>query len=149
MLLGGQHIAAACLWMRKKLLKDNPNMQDKNLPEAYQCVRGVVLRVDTPRRALISAAGYHQSTQQDSVACTMGDVMKMMGRYSAEKQVRGRGAQLADEEVMACLSAMGFDRGNEELLHGTSKTEMSLDKAMMLAEKSVCPSHFSLRNVER
>ena len=136
--MGGQHISAACLWMRKKMKKDQPNLRDANMPAAYVHARAVVLKVDTPRRALVSAAGYHQSTQQDSVSCLMTDVMKMMGRYSAEKQnITGR-SSLSDDELLGCLTAMGLERGNREILKKSEGQTMSAEKAMEFEEKTVC-----------
>ena len=138
MLLGGQHISAACYWMRNKLLKDSPGRSAESLPLPYQVVRAVVLKPDTPRRALISAAGYHQSTQHDAHAPMVTDVMRMMGRYAAEKTSRTNGSpSLSDEELSNCLQAIGLMRGSSDLL-GQQHLDITQDEAMALEEKMVC-----------
>ena len=138
MLLGGQHIAAACIHMRKQYKMNHPNVADIEMPAAYFRARAVVLRVDTPRRALISAAGYHQSTQQDSVLCQMSDVMKMMGRYSSEKLTQCGSGNLNDDELLGCLISMGLERGNKDILKSKQDVAMTEDKARQITEKSVC-----------
>ena len=137
MLLGGQHISAACFWMRNKLLSDNPGRTEETLPLAYQVVRAVVMKSDAPRRALISAAGYHQSIQHDSQAPLMTDVMRMIGRYCAEKQNRSGSPQLTDDELANCLQAIGLMSGSREVL-GQAHVDLTQDEAMKLEEKVVC-----------
>ena len=57
MILGGQHIAAACLVVRNKILKEQNLSSDESLPAPYRFVTGIVLRLNTPPHQLTSAAG--------------------------------------------------------------------------------------------
>ena len=137
MLLGGQHISAACFWMRNKLLSDNPGRTEDSLPLAYQVVRAVVMKTDSPRRALISAAGYHQSIQHDSQPPVMTDVMRMIGRYCAEKMNRSGSPQLSDDELANCLQSIGLMSGSRDVL-GQAQVDLTQDEAMKLEEKVLC-----------
>ena len=136
MLLGGQHIAAACHWMRKKILSENPTMREEQLPNSYRVCRAVVMKMDTPRRALISAAGYHQSTQQDSHPPTTADVLRMISRYNAEKLTNTGSAVISDDDLGNCMQAMGLLKGAETQMAGN--IDMSLDEAMAAEERAVC-----------
>ena len=131
MLIGGQHITGACKWMRQKMLRDADSSDDSELPEAYRVVEAVVFKVNTPLHALINAAGYHQSCQQDNVETSFPDVVHFFGKQSAMKVVNHQGDPLLnDDEVVACLQAIGLVRGDRELIREQEGLGLSNDKAV-------------------
>ena len=129
LILGGQHISGAVKLVRDKMMHDAGLKDDSTLPEAYRNVRGVVLKVATPLHALVQAAGFHQSAQQDVVEVTFGDVCRFFVRTSEMKQARGEDAALTDEEVVGVLQAMGLIRGDREIMKEQEKLGMSSDEA--------------------
>ena len=137
MILGGQHITSAVFWMRRHLLKQKVPV-DK-LPLSYQVVRAIVLKVNTPHRCLVAAAGHHQSVQHDSVEPSITDVMRRMGQYSAEKVKRNLSERLKDEEIYNVLQQMGLVRGQQDILTSSKDTVgMTPDEAEAAQEKVVC-----------
>ena len=129
MILGGQHIAGACKMLREKLMAESGAADDSGLPEAYRNVRGVVLKVATPLHALVQAAGFHQSTQQDVFEVTFADVCRFFVRASEQKQLRGGEPGLTDDEVVSALQALGLIRGDKEIMNDQEKMGMSSDEA--------------------
>ena len=125
--------------MRQRLMKDGA--EEDSLPYGYRVVRGLVLRVDTPFRCLVSAAGHHQSTQHDTVEPGVGDVMRSIIKVAKEKVAKDRRAHLTDDELYDTLQQMGMERGNDSLLAKKSSDDtlpMSPDEAAKLQAKTVC-----------
>ena len=69
----------------------------------------------------------------------MTDVMKMLGRYSAEKQTATGRSRLGDNELLGCLTAMGPERGNMEILKKAEGQSMSAEKALEFEGKNSMP----------
>ena len=131
MIIGGQHIAGACKWMRQKLLRESDTTDDSELPESYRVVQAVVFKVTTPLHALILAGGYHQSCQQDNVEPSFGDVLRFFGKQSALKVQNHQGDPLlTDDKVVCSLQAIGLVRGDRDIIREQEAMGMTNDKAV-------------------
>ena len=131
MIIGGQHISGACTYMRNKLFSESDAVGDAELPLPYRVVSAVVLKSNTPLHALVNAAGYHQSTQQDNIETSFTDVMRIFARQSYHNSKRNpRNIFLTDEEVCACIQAMGLIRGDKDIMRQQDSVSVSNDQAM-------------------
>ena len=122
------------------MMQDQHLTSDDSLPTPYRMVRSVVLRTNTPLEALISAAGYHQSCQQDTVVPSFSDVLLMFHRQYQHKlqhpDNHGHQPALTDEDVFGCLTSVGIAKGDEALQREAEDLDMTQDEALQHASRA-------------
>lgn len=137
MVLGGQHIAAALLSMRKRI-KNVPNPPtDGSIPRAYVFAKATILHPHTPYKICRAAAGYHQSLQHRVTVTSFADTFRYLMQLSLEKQQAQQGTYLNDDELYGALIAMGLVQPAKKELSLLGHEEISSNEAIELQHKEV------------
>ena len=128
--LGGQHICAALVQLRARLLS---TQQEDSLPISCRVVRAIVYSSDTPLAVCRAVAGHHQSTQHDVRESTIADTCGFIMDLQKEKMESCGTPLLNDEEIYKVLETFGLIRGSEKALTG-DVSHMTLKRANEIAK---------------
>lgn len=140
--LGGQHITAALVQLRQKVMQKTA---EENLPTSLRVVRGTVYSTETPLAVCRAVAGHHQSTQHDVRESSIADTCGYILDLQKEKVVSSGTALMNDEEIFQALENFGLIRGSEKAL-AKGPGEMTMKDAALIARQQVMLFSFLTRN---
>lgn len=137
--LGGQHITAALIRLRKYQMEKG--VAEVDLQDSLKFLKGVVYSTSTPVKICRAVAGRHQSQQHNVKESTIAECLDYIADMGAEKLQRtgGRTSMLTDTEIFNTINTMGLVRGVDK---AESKTqgELTLKEADSMDKQQVSKS---------
>lgn len=124
--LGGQHITAALLRLRKFTM--GRGVSENDMQDSVKWVKGIVYSSNTPVSVCRAIAGRHQSQQHNVKESSVAECLDYIADMGAEKMKRtGKTAMLTDTEIFNIITTMGLVRGVDKA--ETKAGDMTLKEA--------------------
>ena len=107
MVLGGQHIAKALLWMQEHH-RQHLGLYEDRIPAVFLRVSAVILHQDTPIRICRLATGHHHFHQQGRHEISTGSMMTLMKQVAQESAPYSESGNWNSQNLILALQAAGI-----------------------------------------
>ena len=129
--LGGQHITAALIRLRKYTW--DRGVAEIDLQDSLKHLKGIVYTSNTPVSICRAVAGRHQSQQHNVKESSIAECLEYIADMGAEKMQRtGKTPILSDTEIFNTINTMGLvrrvDKAESKSGEMTLRDAESMDK---------------------